>query len=123
MKFKMQDDFQPVDKIIETRDVLEVNPDRSLKKGSEFIKLLQEILSKSKEELAEKLSYRHISQIETDQEDELLFEVDIIKHKNSKGWQKLQIKFKISMEARLIEPETSEPESPLDDIRQSIQSN
>lgn len=117
----MNYDFHSIDKIISENDIIECSTDGELKRGSAFLEIIQEWLRYSHNRLESDADEYSIKCLSLDPKEGLLLEVNLLQPDQAKGWQKLQLRLKTSVEACLVEPEREELESPLDDIRQSIQ--
>ncbi|QCS48731.1 hypothetical protein FEK30_04370 [Picosynechococcus sp. PCC 11901] len=117
----MESDFQPIHDILDSEDVIDFGSKSYLRRTSEFVEILRSCLHQSHQKIKDQACNKSIKYLRDSLQEGVIFEVDILQPGKTEGWQKMQIKFKTSLEACLIQPEIQEPESPLDDIRQSIQ--
>ncbi|ANV86049.1 KGK domain-containing protein [Picosynechococcus sp. PCC 7117] len=117
----MESNFQPIHDILDSEDVIDFGSNSFLRRASEFMEILRICSHQSHQKIKDQACNKSIKYLRDSLQEGVIFEVDILQPGKTEGWQKMQIKFKTSLEACLIQPEIQEPESPLDDIRQSIQ--
>ncbi|AMA07891.1 KGK domain-containing protein [Picosynechococcus sp. PCC 73109] len=116
----MKSNFQPINDIVNPEDVIECSSKSQLKRGSELLEIIRACLYQGHSRIKNQASSESIKYLRDSLQEGVIFEVNVLQPGKTEGWQKMQIKFKTSVEACLIQPEVQEPESPLDDIRQSI---
>ncbi|MGB2923699.1 MAG: KGK domain-containing protein [Limnothrix sp.] len=124
----MPEKFTDIEAILNSDDVLEIDSAENVMKGKLFLKAVEkvreEIVSHIKSEVDSLLDDEAIAlqRLDDSSEDAITYEIKVLSSDSpQQGWQTKKVRFRFAIEACTEEVENPSFQSPLDDIRQSIQ--
>lgn len=125
----MSEKFTDIEDILSPDDVLEIDSEENVMKGKQFLKAVgkvrEEIVAHIKSEVDSLLNDEAIAlqKLDESSEDAITYEIKVLGGDSiQQGWKTKKIRFRFAIEVLTEEVENPSFQSPLDDIRQSIQS-
>ncbi|NJN74076.1 MAG: hypothetical protein HC799_15310 [Limnothrix sp. RL_2_0] len=125
----MSEKFTDIEAILNSDDVLEIDSEENVMKGKLFLKVIdkirQEVVASIRNEVDSLFDDEAIAlrKLDESSEDAIIYEIKVLSADSlQQGWKTKKIRFRFAIEACEETAKNPEFQSPLDDIRQSIQS-
>lgn len=125
----MSENFTNIEDVLSPDDVLEIDSEENVMKGKLFLKAVdkvrEEIVAHISSEVDSLLSDEAIAlqKLDESSEDAITYEIKVLSaDKLQQGWKTKKVRFRFAIEISTEEINNPSFQSPLDDIRQSFQS-